>query len=281
MNLAGDLACGAGSPSWNVPRSPARHCSACSAPACCCRTDFTQSFSTQELRFVFLHELAHLRRWDLPLNWLVAVLQILHWFNPLVWFGFARWRLDRELACDALAIEAAGADQHREYGRTILHLLENLTPRTAMPGLVGILENKHQLRRRIGMIANFRPGNRWGLPSVVLLLGLALVGLTDAQTAKPQKPTPAPISPNSNAAKSPAASVAAAKPPARACRHECWRPAGSDRPGFGQGRRSVARSRDGFHCDRRTEVRYQSVLSVLLCRLRQAYPNGPAGELQD
>lgn len=150
---------------------------------------FTQSFSPQELRFVFLHELAHLRRWDLPLNWLVAVLQIFHWFNPLVWFGFARWRLDRELACDALAIEAAGADQHREYGRTILHLLENLTPRTAMPGLVGILENKHQLRRRIGMIANFRPGNRWGLPSVVLLLVLALVGLTDAQTAKPQKPT--------------------------------------------------------------------------------------------
>ncbi|MCC6820281.1 MAG: hypothetical protein IT579_06080, partial [Verrucomicrobia subdivision 3 bacterium] len=45
------------------------------------------------------------------------------------------------------------------------------------------------MRRRIGMIANFRPGNRWGLPSVVLVLGLALVGLTDAQTAKPQKPT--------------------------------------------------------------------------------------------
>ena len=142
---------------------------------------FTQSFSPSELRFVFLHELAHLRRWDLPLNWLVAVLQILHWFNPLVWFGFARWRLDRELACDALAIEAAGADQHRAYGRTILHLLENLTPRAPLPGLVGILEDKRQLRRRIGMIANFRPGNRWGLPSAALLLLLALVGLTDAQ----------------------------------------------------------------------------------------------------
>lgn len=142
---------------------------------------FNQSFSPSELRFVFLHELAHLRRGDLPLNWLVAVLQILHWFNPLVWFGFARWRLDRELACDALAIEAAGADQHREYGRTILHLLENLTPRTPIPGLVGILEDKRQLRRRIGMIANFRPGNRWRLSSVALLLVLALVGLTDAQ----------------------------------------------------------------------------------------------------
>ena len=152
---------------------------------------FTQSFSPEELRFVFLHELAHLRRWDLPLNWLVAVLQILHWFNPLVWFGFARWRWDRELACDALAIEAAGADQHRAYGRTILHLLENLTPRAPLPGLVGILEDKRQLRRRIGMIANFRPGNRWGLPSAALLLLLALVGLTDAQSPKSKSEPPA------------------------------------------------------------------------------------------
>lgn len=158
---------------------------------------FTRSFSPSELRFVFLHELAHLRRWDLPLNWLVAVLQILHWFNPLVWFGFARWRLDRELACDALAIEAAGADQHREYGRTILHLLENLTPRAPMPGLVGILEDKRQLRRRIGMIANFRPGNRWGLPSVALLLVLALVGLTDAQSPKtPRRAPPTSLDPH-------------------------------------------------------------------------------------
>lgn len=149
--------------------------------------NFTRSFLPQELRFVFLHELAHLKRRDLPLNWLVALLQILHWFNPLVWLGFARWRADREIACDALALEAAGGEQNREYGRTILHLLEHFTHRAPVPGLVGILEDKRQLRRRIGMIASFRPGSRWGLLSAFLIAVLALVGLTDAQTAKPQK----------------------------------------------------------------------------------------------
>ncbi len=145
---------------------------------------FLTQFSRQELRFVFLHEMAHLRRHDLALNGVVTLLQVLHWFNPLVWLGFARWRADRELACDALALEAAGDDQQQAYGRTILHLLENFTHRTSVPGLVGVLEDKSQLRRRIGMIASFRPGKRLGLFSLALIAIVALVGLTDAQPIK-------------------------------------------------------------------------------------------------
>lgn len=141
-------------------------------------------FSPGELRFIFLHELAHLKRRDLPLNWLVALLQVAHWFNPLLWLGFARWRADRELACDALALEAAGAGQNRDYGRTILRLLEGFTQRAAAPGLVGILEDKRQMRRRIQMIATFQPGRRWGWLSMLLLAGLGLVCLTDAQAPK-------------------------------------------------------------------------------------------------
>ena len=149
---------------------------------------FIHNFSTQELRFVFLHELAHLRRRDLALNWLVTVLQVIHWFNPLLWLGFARWRADRELACDALALETAGGDHNREYGRTILRLLENFTHRAPAPGLVGILEDKRQLKRRISMIASFRPGRRWGVVSVMVVFVLAVIGLTDAQTSKTSKP---------------------------------------------------------------------------------------------
>lgn len=142
---------------------------------------FARAFSPAELRFVLLHELAHVKRRDIPLNWLIAVLQVLHWFNPLLWLGFARWRADRELACDALALEAAGPGQNKEYGRTILRLLEGFTHRVAAPGLVGILEDKRRLRQRIRMIASFRPNKRWRFASAVLLAVLGLVCLTDAQ----------------------------------------------------------------------------------------------------
>jgi len=155
---------------------------------------FGRQFSARELQFVFLHELAHVRRRDLWLNWLVAGLQVVHWFNPLLWFGFARWRMDRELACDALALEAAGEGQKGEYGRTILHLLESLTHRTVVPGLVGILEEKRQLQRRLRLIASFRPGQRYGWLAAALIAVLALAGLTDAQTTKSKDAAP-PVSP--------------------------------------------------------------------------------------
>jgi bla regulator protein BlaR1 len=54
---------------------------------------FSSRFSEQELRFIFLHELAHLKRRDLLANWVVALLQAVHWFNPLVWVAFAKWQL--------------------------------------------------------------------------------------------------------------------------------------------------------------------------------------------
>jgi beta-lactamase regulating signal transducer with metallopeptidase domain/protocatechuate 3,4-dioxygenase beta subunit len=156
---------------------------------------FVSRFTEQEVRFVFLHEMAHLKRRDLLLHWLVTLLQIAHWPNPLLWLGFACWRSDREVACDALALEAAGGNQNREYGHTILRLLEGFTHRAPSPGLVGILEDRRQLRRRIGMISRFRPGQRWGVRAVALMGLLALLGLTDAQTpkaVKPGKPTNRP-----------------------------------------------------------------------------------------
>ncbi|MEY2409833.1 MAG: hypothetical protein QOF48_2503, partial [Verrucomicrobiota bacterium] len=144
--------------------------------------NFTRCFTLAELHFVFLHELAHVKRRDILINWVVALLQIAHWFNPILWFGFMRWRADRELACDALALEAAGEGRKREYGRTILRLLEGFTQRVAAPGLVGILEDKRQLQTRIGMIASFAPQKRWSFPAMLLLVALATIGLTDGQT---------------------------------------------------------------------------------------------------
>src|SRR5258708_26996459 len=59
------------------------------------------TFSASELKYIFLHELAHIKRLDMAVNWLMTALQILHWFNPAIWLAFARLRADRELACDA------------------------------------------------------------------------------------------------------------------------------------------------------------------------------------
>lgn len=149
---------------------------------------FTARFSAEELQFVFLHELAHWKRRDLLMNWVITVLQITHWFNPLVWLGFSRWRTDREMACDAMALEAAGEDRHQEYGRTILRLLEHFAHPTSTPGVVGILEDRRQMHRRINMIAGYVPTKRWPVMALALAAGLAAIGLTDARNQRGNDP---------------------------------------------------------------------------------------------
>jgi len=76
----------------------------------------------EEMRYIFLHELAHLRRHDIYLGWLTSLLQVLHWFNPLVWFAFYRMRADRELACDALVLTRTGQDL------SLIHISEPTRP---------------------------------------------------------------------------------------------------------------------------------------------------------
>ena len=140
----------------------------------------TRRFSPQELHCVFLHELAHVKRRDVAMNWLLTLLQIIHWFNPLLWLGFARMRADRELACDALVMSRTGKAEAKTYGLTIIKLLEDFARPALAPGVVGILENGRQMKRRIRLIASFRPGGRGSWLSAGLMAALAVVGLTDA-----------------------------------------------------------------------------------------------------
>ena len=157
----------------------------------------TRDFSQEELRYVFLHELSHVKRQDILIGWLMTSLQILHWFNPLVWVAFHRMRVDRELACDALALSYAKEEENQPYGRTIIKLLEGFGCSAWAPSLAGTVETRNQMKERISMIAKFRRTNRVPALAGVLFVGLGLVTLTDAQTG----------------GKQPAAAAASAGPP--------------------------------------------------------------------
>ncbi len=140
-----------------------------------------RDFSEQELRLIFLHELAHVKRRDIAINWIGTLAQIVHWFNPLVWLALNRMRADRELACDALALTVAGEQQRGAYGDTIIRLLEGYSKGPVIAGSVGILEGRHRMKERIRMIARFRVPSRWSFLAIPLLTGIGVICLTDAQ----------------------------------------------------------------------------------------------------
>lgn len=142
---------------------------------------FSAAFDREELRHVVLHELWHLRRFDVAVNWVLAVVQILHWFNPLVWFAASRIREERELACDELALSCLEEDERLGYGRTILKLLEQFRAATPIPALVGIVNHKRKMKRRLLMITNYQNRMRFSMVFSAALAVVGVVGLTDAR----------------------------------------------------------------------------------------------------
>lgn len=142
---------------------------------------FTTMFTAEELRHVILHETWHLRRMDVAVSWLLAAAQTIHWFNPLVWFAASRIREERELSCDELALSLLEEEERTGYGRTILKLLDRFRPVAPVPALVGIVNQKQKMKRRLTMIASFRKGSRFTTMFLALVAAVGVAGLTDAQ----------------------------------------------------------------------------------------------------
>jgi hypothetical protein len=136
----------------------------------------------KELRYVMLHELAHLRRHDILVSILTSTLQVLHWFNPLVSYGLQRMRSDRELACDGLALSKLGPLEASAYGHTVIRLLEQLTLQRPRPLLAGFLGDRARIKERVAMISlSRRESYKWS-PLALLLVGLVgCLGLTNGR----------------------------------------------------------------------------------------------------
>ncbi|HTQ99818.1 MAG TPA: M56 family metallopeptidase [Candidatus Acidoferrum sp.] len=161
-----------------------------------------------QLRHVFLHELVHVKSLDIATNWLLTLLQALHWFNPVVWFGFNCLRQDRELACDARTLRLLAADEGAAYGHTLLQLSQAQARPLDAALALGIVDDHAQLKRRIAMIV------RNALPARfhVLLTGALLLAFGAVALSEPMLDVAVPVSAATEEVAVPALPVAAATP---------------------------------------------------------------------
>jgi len=136
-----------------------------------------------ELRMIFLHELTHVKRGDILLNWIIIFAGSLHWFNPLVWLAMRRLRADRELVCDAMVMSRLAVDERRVYGNTLIKLLDAFSDSGSCPSLAPVINHKHEIKRRVTMIAEFKPSSRIALllPATIVV---ALCCLTFTRAAE-------------------------------------------------------------------------------------------------
>ncbi len=145
-------------------------------------------------RAVLLHELAHLRRRDHWVGWLLLAGGCVWWWHPL--FAFVRRRLGREaeLACDARVVEAMPGAR-RAYAEALLEVSQR--PSAMAAPILGAASGRRELERRLVMIMR---GSGSGRLSWRALVGVGVLGLLalpawslgGGDSPKPEAPPAAP-----------------------------------------------------------------------------------------
>lgn len=113
----------------------------------------------QQLTHMLMHEIAHVKRKDNLLNVLAAAVNAVHWFNPVLWYSIKLFNLDREISCDAYALEALGQKEAVPYGLTLLYHSNKISKIHFQLNASSYFKSQKQIRRRILMIKNYKKGS--------------------------------------------------------------------------------------------------------------------------
>jgi bla regulator protein blaR1 len=68
----------------------------------------TSDLTINELEAILAHELAHIKRYDFLVNILQSIVEIIFFFNPMIWWISAQVRQEREHCCDDFSVAITG-----------------------------------------------------------------------------------------------------------------------------------------------------------------------------
>lgn len=138
-----------------------------------------------DFRYIFLHELVHVKKHHIFINYIIFTLSTIHWFNPVIRYGLNKMKDDMEVYCDSEVLGILGEHENEGYGNSLLDLAEISIRAPWLPQMAGIINNKNKLKRRIVMIKKFK-NSTYNKLSVIALAGIVLIGgsvLTEAKAA--------------------------------------------------------------------------------------------------
>ena len=164
------------------------------------------SLTVDQLRWVLLHELAHVRRRDLIVLMFQRFAAILHFFNPAIWIANRMIHQLREYACDDLAM-ALGHSSAVESVEAFVRILRHADGgRRGLEGALGVfgLDSRASCFRRVRRLLDAERPIRtsvgaWPLGGLILFAAISLPHLRasggDARTGS-QDPAPGSATPN-------------------------------------------------------------------------------------
>lgn len=128
-------------------------------------------YTPMQLKNILLHEITHLKRFDIGMKWLTVIAVSMHWFNPLMYLVKKEINKACELSCDEGVIKGLTDAEKQDYGDTLISMIvEHKYP-------IGILsttmcEEKKTLKERLLSIMSHGKRSKLVIAASVLLLGV-------------------------------------------------------------------------------------------------------------
>lgn len=79
---------------------------------------------SEQLNYILMHEMTHIRRFDMLRKIAAAAVLCIHWFNPAVWLLFLLYNRDIELACDEAVVRKMKGDCRSAYAMALIGMEE-------------------------------------------------------------------------------------------------------------------------------------------------------------
>lgn len=125
--------------------------------------------TSAQLKFILLHELAHILNNDFIINLLIEFASILLWFNPFVMLFKKEIQLQREIACDEFVISKMNEPLY--YSKTLLQIAtHSISPKIGLS--LAAITGKNDLNIRIQLMNGLKKQSihKLGLLLSILIL---------------------------------------------------------------------------------------------------------------
>ena len=82
-------------------------------------------YDENDLKFILMHENAHIRRKDNLWRILAVATACIHWFNPLAWLFLKSFFTNSELACDEAVLKKCSENEKKAYATMLINCAES------------------------------------------------------------------------------------------------------------------------------------------------------------
>lgn len=84
-----------------------------------------KNYNSNDLKYILMHEQAHIKRLDNLWRIVAIVTACIHWFNPLSWLFLKVFLENLELACDEKVLKNSSEEDKKRYALTLINCAES------------------------------------------------------------------------------------------------------------------------------------------------------------